>query len=204
MAKKKASGTYFINRRVEFVSQGLYVAAIFLFIPAWFLGRELESRLPLFSMTLVAAMALFLVLGVPLYFIMLRFKVRPDAAKTFLAGFGFFLVPLCLGGLPVVNKIVETAPVENIRTLILTTFGEPGTEERVNLAGSSTALVEFEDGTRRRFTIPDVQYHLVKPRHSHLIVARKTGLFGLVWMETAAIEAEVIDEISEDPPQEIL
>lgn len=188
MAKKGGNaGTYFINRRVEFISQTLYVVGIFLLIPGWFFGRDLEERGPLLVATILAAVLLFAILFLPIKLLFKKWKIRPDATKTFLGAFGFALLPICLGLLPIINAWGDRGEPEVVEALILTTYGEPGTEERVNLAGSATALVEFEDGHRRRFGIRDADYHKVVTRQSRLEVARRTGLVGLVWLDPMGV-----------------
>ncbi|MCC5876015.1 MAG: hypothetical protein JJU11_07330 [Candidatus Sumerlaeia bacterium] len=195
MAKKGGNAaTYFINRRVELTAQALYIVGIFFFIPGWFMGRDLEERGPLLAATVIGAILLFALLFLPITFLFKKWKIRSETTKTFLGAFGFCLLPICLGLIPVVNSWGERGESETVEALILTTYGEPGTEERVNLAGSATALVEFDDGTRRRFSIRDADYDRVVARQSKLEITRRTGLFGLVWLDAGAV--------ADDPEQD--
>lgn len=202
MAKKGGNAaTYFINRRVELTAQALYIAGIFFYIPGWFLGRDLEERGPLLLVTVVAAILVFALLFLPITQLFKAWKIRPDAAKAFLGGFAFCLLPVCLGLIPVVNSWGERGQAEVVEALILTTYGEPGTEERVNLAGSATALVEFEDGSRRRLAIRDADYHRIVARQSKLEVARRTGWLGLVWLDAGAVADDPEEDLEDEGPE---
>lgn len=186
MAKKKAS-TFFINRRLEFLAQAFYVAGIFLYIPAWILGHDLETRLPSIALMFVSTAVVWGILAYPIYRLCLGWKVRPDVARTFLAAFGFILLPVMLGVLPLVNRVSHLGEPELITVEVIDIHGEPGTEESVSLVTGANALVEFEHGKRRRFPISRSEYEAITPRESYLHIARQRGLVGLVRLSNAGL-----------------
>lgn len=196
---RKVSGTFFINRRLEFLAQAFYVAGIFLYIPAWLLGHDLESRLAAFALMFPAAAVVWAVLALIFHLLFRQWKVRPDVGRTFLAALAFILLPVMLGALPLLNRISDMGEAEIITVEIIDVHGEPGTEERVSLVTGANVLVEFEDGTRRRFSIPSRYYDEITPRESYLLIARQRGTVGLVRLSNAGLAPGPPDA---DDPQE--